>query len=409
MFKYHSLTILLLFLLIGNQFLAQNNKEITPESKKITSSNYHTLRSNLNNSFAKFENEKKGRVAFLGGSITQNKGWRDSVCTYLLKRFPETKFEFVEAGIGSMGTTSAAFRLERDVLSKGTIDLLFEEAAVNDRGLGRTITEQIRGMEGIVRHTRKVNPATDIIIMHFVDPSKINNYKKGKTPKVIQNHEKVASYYNISTINLAKEVADRIDNGEFTWKDDFKNLHPSSFGQGIYAHSIISFLENNWSTASVENNVVNEFSLPKAIDNLCYENGVLVSVGSTNETNGWNFDKSWVPGDSARTRKNYFNIPMLIGEYPSEPLTFNFEGTTIGIVVVAGPDAGIIEYNIDGNSWIKEDLFSKAGKKTHIPKYITLGSDLKPTKHTLQVKLSPEKNSESKGHICRILNFYINR
>ena len=100
---------------------------------------------------------------------------------------------------------------------------------------------------------------------------------------------------------------------------------------------------------------------------------------------------------------------MLIGEYPSEPLTFNFEGTTIGIVVVAGPDAGIIEYNIDGNSWIKEDLFSKAGKKTHIPKYITLGSDLKPTKHTLQVKLSPEKNSESKGHICRILNFYINR
>ena len=28
-----------------------------------------------------------------------------------------------------MGTTPAAFRLERDVLSKGKIDLLFEEAA----------------------------------------------------------------------------------------------------------------------------------------------------------------------------------------------------------------------------------------------------------------------------------------
>jgi len=51
----------------------------------------------------------KGRVAFLGGSITHNPGWRDSVMKYLENRFPETDFEFIAAGIPSMGSTPGAF------------------------------------------------------------------------------------------------------------------------------------------------------------------------------------------------------------------------------------------------------------------------------------------------------------
>ena len=82
--------------------------------------------------------KKVGRVAFLGGSITYNSGWRDSVMQYLEDRFPETVFEFVSAGIPSMGSTPAAFRLSRDVLDNGPVDLLFEEAAVNDATNGRS-------------------------------------------------------------------------------------------------------------------------------------------------------------------------------------------------------------------------------------------------------------------------------
>lgn len=58
--------------------------------------------------------------------------WRNSICEYFIKRFPKTKFEFIAAGISSMGTRSGAFRLERDVLMNGGVDLLFEEAAVNN-------------------------------------------------------------------------------------------------------------------------------------------------------------------------------------------------------------------------------------------------------------------------------------
>ena len=56
-----------------------------------------------------------------------------------MKKFPDTKFEFINAGIGSMGSVPHAFRLERDVLAKGPVDLLFVEAAVNDSSNTRSI------------------------------------------------------------------------------------------------------------------------------------------------------------------------------------------------------------------------------------------------------------------------------
>jgi sialidase-1 len=103
-----------------------------------------------------FEREKKGRVVFLGGSITAGGGWRDSLCADLQKRFPETQFEFINAGISSLGSTPGAFRFERDVLSKGRVDLIFIDAAVNDRVNGFGTVEQILGMEGIVRHAGRL-------------------------------------------------------------------------------------------------------------------------------------------------------------------------------------------------------------------------------------------------------------
>ena len=83
------------------------------------------VRGSLQNSLVKFEKKRKGRVAFLGGSITEMKGWKDMVEQQLKQRFPYTEFDFIEAGIGSTGTTPGAFRLQHDILSKGKIDLLF--------------------------------------------------------------------------------------------------------------------------------------------------------------------------------------------------------------------------------------------------------------------------------------------
>ena len=204
------------------------------------------LREGLARSRRAFEATGRGRVAFLGGSITHNPGWRDQVCAYLTARFPRTEFEFVAAGIPSMGSTPGAFRLERDVFGGGPVDLLFQEAAVNDSTNGRTPAEMTRGVEGIVRHARALNPDVDVVLMHFVDPGKTRTIRAGGTPEVIARHEAVAEAYGLPSLDLAREVTRRMDAGQFTWADDFRDLHPSPFGQRLYAASMRRLLSAAW-------------------------------------------------------------------------------------------------------------------------------------------------------------------
>ena len=99
------------------------------------SSDYHDLSKGLHNSWIQFEHNRHGRIAFLGGSITYNGGWRDSLMAYFQKRFPETKFEFVAAGIPSGPPTGAITKLMAANSGKFTIlDVTSAEAKKMDGG-----------------------------------------------------------------------------------------------------------------------------------------------------------------------------------------------------------------------------------------------------------------------------------
>ncbi|MCA1758664.1 MAG: GDSL-type esterase/lipase family protein, partial [Bacteroidales bacterium] len=365
--------------------------------QKLDSKNYHTIRESLTNSAVKFDKEKQGRVVFLGGSITYNPGWRDSVCNFIQQKFPETDFNFINAGIPSMGSTPGAFRFERNVLKNGKVDLLLLEAAVNDDTNSTEAIEIIRGMEGIVRHAKMANPQCDIVIMHFVDPGKIEMYSKGEVPDVIQLHEKVAEHYHISTINLAKEVTERINAGEFEWAKDFKDLHPSPFGQNIYFRSMKQFLLNSF-TIENSDEKTDVLDIPVPIDKYSYSKGILIEPNPPKPIKGWEMVANWNPADGKGTRPNYVNVPMLVGEFPGKIIKFQFKGNAVGIAVAAGPDAGIIEYSIDDSDWNKQDLFTQWSSNLHLPWFYTLGSGLKSGKHTLQIRLTNEKNMDSIGN-----------
>lgn len=373
----------------------------------LPASDFHVLRSDFQHSFLKFKNEKKGVVAFMGGSITESDGWRNKVCQYLKEKFPETAFEFVNAGIASTGSTPGAFRLSSEVLAKGKIDLLFEEAAVNDRTNGFDSLAQIRGMEGIVRQAKRSNPQMDIVLMHFVDPEKLIDYQHGVIPSEIQNHERVAEHYQVNSIHLAKEVYERIKNKEFTWADDFKDLHPSPFGQEVYFQSIKTFLNTAFNPVP-KNGLNTVYTLPDILNDGSYDKGRYLSIKNAEIKSDFMSVDSWKPKDSAGTRKQYVNIPALIGEKPDAAFQLEFTGNTIGICVASGPDAGIISYSIDGNPFKKLDLFTRWSENLHLPWYLMLGQSLNEKKHILRVRILSEKNQKSKGNACRILHFLVN-
>ncbi|MAG58117.1 MAG: hypothetical protein CMJ83_17670 [Planctomycetes bacterium] len=373
---------------------------------------YFVPRGSLNNSRITFEATKKGRVAFLGGSITQNRGWRDLTKAYLKRRFPDTAFEFIDAGISSTGSTPGAFRLHRDVLSKGKVDLLFEEAAVNDLHNMRSNTEMTRGMEGIIRHARASNPAMDVVVMHFVDPHHMTDYRAGKTPTVIAHHEAVAAHHDITTIHLSREVTERVDAGQFTWEKDFRNLHPSPYGQRLYAATIRRTLSAAWAEPRAGNTkVVSHPAKREPLDAFSYDRAKLISPNAVGESNGFVMvDRCDPRADGVRggVRAGFVNVPMLVGMKPGARFEFAFEGRAIGLFVAAGPDAGIIEYRIDDGEWKKRDLFTKWSRGLHIPWAYVLESELDGQAHTLTVRTADGKNPSSKGHACRIVNLLVN-
>ena len=117
-------------------------------------------RNGLPNFFQKAIQGDTIKVAYLGGSITAQDGWREYSLEWLNKQFPKSRFTEVNAAIGGTGSDFGVFRLHDQVL-KYNPDLVFVEFAVND---GSTPTDKvIRAMEGIVRQIWQYNPKTDAL------------------------------------------------------------------------------------------------------------------------------------------------------------------------------------------------------------------------------------------------------
>ncbi len=368
------------------------------------------LRGSMRFSQSVFETTGKGRVAFLGGSITQNPGWRDSTKAYLERRFPKTEFEFVDAGVSSTGSVYGAFRVERDVFGHGKIDLLFEEAAVNDLHNGRSALEMTRGMEGIIGRARSLNPKIDIAVMHFVDPAHLRNYTRGVVPQVIERHEEVAARHRVTSIHLSREVFARIRSGQFTWKRDFRNVHPSPFGQRLYASTIRRMLFDAWprgSSQSVARNTPRE-----VIDRYSYDRGSLLPPTAAVHLSGFEVIQRCDPragGIGGGVRAGFVNVPMLVATQTGATCELKFKGRAIGVFVAAGPDAGMIDYRIDGGEWKRQDLLTRWSKGLHLPWSYMLASELDGKAHTLSIRVAQFRGPEARGSACRVISFLLNR
>jgi sialidase-1 len=366
---------------------------------------YFTVRDGLTNFYKAVSVRKQATVAFVGGSITFNPGWREKVCDYLIKKFPATTFRFIAAGIPSLGSLPHSFRLQRDVLDSGKTDLLFLEAAVNDRANSTDSLTQVKALEGIIRHTLKKNNRTDILLMSFADPDKNNEYAKNLIPVEVNNHETIAAYYNLPSINLAKEISDRLQHKEFSWEKDFVNLHPSPFGQQLYFETIKALLDTCFERVMPPK----KHHLPVALNKYNFSKGRYVSPANAHYDQGWTLNNDWVPSDNLATRKGFVHRPMLISTVPGSVLHFTFKGNAIGVAIVSGADAGIISYSIDKGDFKKYNLFTQWSSSLHLPWYILLGSDLKNGNHELEIKIDADKDSRSKGNACRIVYFLVNR
>jgi lysophospholipase L1-like esterase len=364
---------------------------------------YFELRNGLANCHAAFEKNGTGRVAFLGGSITYNGGWRDELMRYFEDRFPNTKFDFIAAGIPSVGSNGHAFRLKRDILARGPVDLVFVESAVND---GSNIPDQpdlmLRSTEGIVRHLRVANPMTDIVQMHFAMPQHLADYEAGRAPVPIEQHEKVAKHYGCPSLNLTREVAARIGAGEFTWKSGFNNVHPPAFGQRLYSNSMTRMLDAAFDQAATDA-TSEPHSIPNdLIDPHSYWQGRFGPLADARLVKGFTLVLAWRP-TKGRTRAGFVDVPALVASEPGSEFEYTFNGTAFGLLLAAGHDSCVLEYRVDDGPWIRKDTYTRWSKSLHLPWPLILVDGLEQGSHTIAVRTTDQAEARTALHVIHAL------
>ena len=360
-----------------------------------------SLRGSLDNSMEAMAVRRKATVAFLGGSITEMRGWRDMVEDDLRQRFPATEFTFIDAGISSMGSTPHAFRFEDDVLAHGTPDLLFVEAAVNDDTNHFGPAEQVKAMEGIVLHALEANPEMDIVMLDFIYDPFLPLLASGIQPDVILNHDRVANRYSLTSINLAQEISERIADGQLTW-EEFGGTHPAWRGHKYYAAAIAKVLDANTKPFSEYAPAKHEVKLPP-LEAASYAHGRFLPISEARSLKGgFHFEENWKPTDGVGTRTNFADVPMLTTDKPGS-FVLDFEGTAIGICCTCGKDVGVVEYTIDGGKPRTLDTVTEWSGYVHIPWVYVLADGLEPGRHTLKLKVL---KGERTG--CHIRNFVVN-
>ncbi|UCD50194.1 MAG: SGNH/GDSL hydrolase family protein, partial [Phycisphaerales bacterium] len=172
-------------------------------------------RGGLPNLLAKLQAGEEARIAYLGGSITAQAGWRPKTLAWFGEQFPQADVREINAAIGGKGSDLGVFRLQHDVLCHRP-DLLFVEFAVNDGGAP---PEQIhRSMEGIVRQTWKHDPTTDICFVYTLAGNMLQTLQEGFYPRSATAMEDVAEHYGIPSIHMGLEVARLEKEGRLIFK-----------------------------------------------------------------------------------------------------------------------------------------------------------------------------------------------
>ncbi|HAI11413.1 MAG TPA: acyl-CoA thioesterase [Phycisphaerales bacterium] len=366
-------------------------------------------RSGLPNFFAKIQKGDDITIAYLGGSITAQPGYRVLSQKWFEAQNPNVKFKGIHAAIGGTGSNLGVFRLERDVL-RHIPDLLFVEFAVND---SRASPSQItKAMEGIVRQTWTKLPDCDIVFVYTIVAGNVKNLQAGKMKRSASVMEAVADHYAIPSIHLGIEAAKLEKEGKLVMKDpnakvtavsgddvnfDSEKLpmtkdgvivfakdgvHPyTSTGHHLYMRAIERSIPAIKASGSVGNH-----QLTAPLDPANWESAKMIALtkdmirGTATE----------LPNNTGLGKSFGSRMPSVWKLEPGATLSFKFKGSTLYLYDLLGPGCGMVEVDVDGKTR-KIKRMDRYCSYTRLS-MLGLGQDFKPDQvHTVKITVLDEK------------------
>jgi len=345
----------------------------------------------------KFEGKDELNVVYFGGSITQGAGinmsngekcWAQLVGTYFTEKYPDTKVNNYNVGVGGTPSEFGLVRLEADVMSKKP-DIVFVEFAVNDQYSGTSDTNYknvIANMEGIVRNLMSMEKVPYIIFLYTTQ-----YYNNIMYYDCSQWHQEVADNYGIPSIDMQPVVEKYLSEHEGSVITDVlvDNVHPNALGYGLYADEIISKLETG-----------NYYKKPEADaqwltqdDSKRYDY-TMRSVKLTDE----NFDENFVDGTNGAYIGFSIGTVGKVSDIPGSEVKLDFYGKALGIQTRVGSDCGFARVEIDGETVATLNSYFNTSGKTS-PRLTYINRNLSEGMHTLRLIVSPDKDKNSNTKI----------
>ena len=361
-------------------------------------------RGGLPNFVAKLERGADVKIAYLGGSITAQDGWRPKTLDWFREKFRDAKISEINAAIGGTGSDLGVFRLKHDVLDHKP-DLLFVEFAVNDGGAA---TDQIyRCMEGIVRQAWKYDPLIDVCFVYTLAGNMLETLQQGKFPHSASVMERVADHYAIPSIHMGLEVARLEKAGRLVFKGDKPKseaekvtlgdkilfspdgVHPyTDTGHELYLKAVVrsfSRIEKAGTPAA------HALPAPLVADN--WEGAKMLALSQAKLSQGW---RRLDPQVDALAKSFGDRLPEVWqASKPGESISFSFRGRTVRIYDLVGPDCGQLTIALDDQPLVVKPRFD-AYCTYHRLAALSVGEELPESVHRVKISIHPNQPDKTR-------------
>lgn len=191
------------------------------------------------NVLKKAENGGEITVSYIGGSITEGLTvapehpelcWANLSYEWLCEQYPDTKINYVNAGLSGTPSILGNVRLERDILAYEP-DIVFVEFAVND---GNAVEYQ-NSYESLVRTLLTQDKDIAVVLLFTVIES-------GHTCQPFMS--KIGNNYGLPMISEPDSLGEEFAEGRMTWQDySDDQSHPNQRGHEIVRDFVANYFK----------------------------------------------------------------------------------------------------------------------------------------------------------------------
>lgn len=349
----------------------------------------------------RMKNGEEVNVGFIGGSVTEganatkvSESYADQTVANLQKLYPNSKINYVDAGLGGTPSALGIMRYDRDIVDEfgGTPDILFIEFSVNDY---EEVTDG-RAFESLIRTALEADEKTAVVLVFAVFQSKWNMQDK---------YIPMGELYGLPMVSIKDGTKKAFETGKLTDEKYFSDkYHPTSYGHTIMADCMTYMFEQ---VAAKE---VPETISP--VPEICvlansFQGNVLVTSEDFNgtEITVGGFDKKDTKVH-AFTRNGKVTFPdNWMHDADSSADAFEMKLTCKTLLInykqSSSKNAGIVEVLVDGEVVKELDCYNESGWNQSIVDLII--DDESAAEHTVVIRM--KEGDESKEFTILALGY----